>query len=567
MKFLGAQFSYFFTQRDARRNLHALARYLLFIAATVVVYAAAFRAIMLHHEGQEHSWVTSVYWTLTVMSTLGFGDITFHTDLGRLFSIVVLLSGIVLLLIVLPFAFIRYFYAPWLETALYHKAPRDVPEETEGHVLICGYESIAAALVARLQAHKIPYFVLQPDVSSAAELIGEDISAVAGDLDSADTYRALRAQHARLVFANLDDATNTNITLTVREVSATTPVLAVVEDADSIDVLELAGANTVLPLKHQLGEQLAARVSVGRLHTHEVGRYQNLVIAELVVHDTALVGKSLRESGIRQRTGLNVIAYWDRGKLQQAHPDAVLTAQSVVVVMGTAEQIAALEARYAGAEVNDNPVLILGGGKVGRAAAHALRRRGIGVHVVEKDRSLEPRLTALADRVFWGDANDRQLLAAAGLESAPSVLLTTHDDATNTYLAVYCRRLNPKLRIVSRVTEERNVEAIHRAGADLVLSYSSLGVQSVLSKLQGHQMVMLGEGVDLFELPVPAALDGQTLMGSAIRNQTGLTCVAIQKNDHLQANPDPSSVLTRDSSLVVIGTAKQRKRFAQVFGS
>src|SRR5690606_34643146 len=204
VKFLGAQFSYFFTQRDARRNLHALARYLLFIAATVVVYAAAFRAIMLHHEGQEHSWVTSVYWTLTVMSTLGFGDITFHTDLGRLFSIVVLLSGIVLLLIVLPFAFIRYFYAPWLETALYHKAPRDVPEETEGHVLICGYESIAAALVARLQAHKIPYFVLQPDVSSAAELIGEDISAVAGDLDSADTYRALRAQHARLVFANLD---------------------------------------------------------------------------------------------------------------------------------------------------------------------------------------------------------------------------------------------------------------------------------------------------------------------------------------------------------------------------
>src|SRR5690606_3244276 len=278
-------------------------------------------------------------------------------------------------------------------------------------------------------------------------------------------------------------------------------------------------------------------------------------------------GKSLRESGIRQRTGLNVIAYWDRGKLQQAHPDAVLTAQSVVVVLGTAEQIAALEARYAGAEVNDNPVLILGGGKVGRAAAHALRRRGIGVHVVEKDRSLEPRLTALADKVFWGDANDRQLLTAAGLESAPSVLLTTHDDATNTYLAVYCRRLNSKLRIVSRVTEERNVEAIHRAGADLVLSYSSLGVQSVLSKLQGHEMVMLGEGVDLFLLPLPRALAGQTLMESAIRNKTGLTCVAVHAEDDLQANPDPHMPLPSDARLVVIGTAHQRKQFEQVFGS
>ena len=42
-------------------------------------------------EGQAHSWLTGLYWTLTVMSTLGFGDITFHSDLGRAFSIVVLM--------------------------------------------------------------------------------------------------------------------------------------------------------------------------------------------------------------------------------------------------------------------------------------------------------------------------------------------------------------------------------------------------------------------------------------------------------------------------------------------
>ncbi len=36
-------------------------------------------------EGQDHSWITGVYWTLTVMSTLGFGDITFATDLAAAF--------------------------------------------------------------------------------------------------------------------------------------------------------------------------------------------------------------------------------------------------------------------------------------------------------------------------------------------------------------------------------------------------------------------------------------------------------------------------------------------------
>ncbi len=46
------------------------------------------------------------------MSTLGFGDITFHSDLGRLFSIVVLFSGIVFLLVMLPFTFIQFFTPP-----------------------------------------------------------------------------------------------------------------------------------------------------------------------------------------------------------------------------------------------------------------------------------------------------------------------------------------------------------------------------------------------------------------------------------------------------------------------
>jgi hypothetical protein len=49
------------------------------------------------------------------MTTLGFGDISFTSDIGRIFSVVVLLSGVVLLLVMLPFLFIRLFYAPWLE--------------------------------------------------------------------------------------------------------------------------------------------------------------------------------------------------------------------------------------------------------------------------------------------------------------------------------------------------------------------------------------------------------------------------------------------------------------------
>src|SRR5690606_29055762 len=109
MKLVSSQLSFYLSDRAVRRNVRALLRYVAVLFIVMIVFAVLFHVIMVYVEGQEHSWITGLYWTLTVMSTLGFGDITFTSDLGRIFSIVVLLTGIVMLLIVLPFAFIRYF--------------------------------------------------------------------------------------------------------------------------------------------------------------------------------------------------------------------------------------------------------------------------------------------------------------------------------------------------------------------------------------------------------------------------------------------------------------------------
>ena len=42
--------------------------------AMVLVHAAGFKLLM-QLEGDEHSWPSAVYWTITTMSTLGYGDI------------------------------------------------------------------------------------------------------------------------------------------------------------------------------------------------------------------------------------------------------------------------------------------------------------------------------------------------------------------------------------------------------------------------------------------------------------------------------------------------------------
>jgi len=520
MKFSSSQLAYLMRNREARGNLRALLRYVLTLIALITLYAVVFHVIKIRVEGEQHSWITGFYWTLVVMTTLGFGDITFTSDIGRLFSIFVLLSGVVLLLVMLPFMFISLFYAPWLEARVRLRAPREVPEGTRGHVILTEYDAIATGLVERLRTEHIPYYVIEPDPVIAARMIGEGIMVVAGDNDNSATYQRMNANGARMLLANCEDTTNTNITITAREIAPDLPIVALAEEEDSIDVLRLSGATTVLPLKHQLGEFLANRADTGS-DAHVIGAYHELRIAELPARNTMLAG--------------------------------------------TESQIAALNALMPGDREPSPPVLIIGAGKVGHAAGRALRRKGVDVHAIDQSALALDAMRDDGVSLFPGHAADRGVLEQAGIHRVSSVLLTTNDDAMNIYLAVYCRRLNPELRIVSRITHERNIEAIHRAGADFVLSYTTLGVESVLSLLRGYELVVLGEGVELFSITMPLSLAGRRLAESGIGSRTGMSVVALDRGGALVTRLTGETLLEPGSVLVMLGSLEQRRKFAELF--
>ena len=566
MKFPTGELAYIFRTGEMRRDILALLRYVVFLVAVIFLYAALFQVIMVQVEGQSHSWVTAVYWTVVTMSTLGFGDVTFVSDVGRLFSLVVLFSGVVLLLVVLPFTFIRFFYAPWLEAQLRLRAPRRIPSSIRGHVIISRHDEIAAGLIERLRPGGIPYYVIEPDPAAAAHLLSEGVSVVTGELDSQTTYDGLQAQQARLLLANCEDTTNANITLTVREAFPDVPIVGIVEHEDSTDILELSGCNHVLPLKVRLGEYLANRVSAGLGKTDVIGTFTGLQIAEFSARNTPLAGLAVHETRLREQIGLNVVGVWHRGRLVPAFPQTQITSETIVVVVGTAAQLTQLDSVLETQPRSNAPTLVIGAGAVGTAATRALRRKGIAVHVIERDPHARERLMSVADQVFVGDANDREVLMKAGLADAPSVLLTTNDDAVNVYLAVYCRRLKPDLRIVSRITHNRNLEAIHRAGADFALSYSSLGAEAVVSLIEGHELVILEEGVDLFSVELPSSLENKTLAESGIGSRTGLSVVALQQNGQLVTNLRASMLLEPGAQLTMLGSMRQRRAFTDTFG-
>ena len=89
MKFLKNDLTSILGAGESQRRTPVLLRYALFLIAVISLYTVLFQVIMVQVEGQSHSWITAVYWTLVTMTTLGVGDVVFVSDVGRLFSLAV----------------------------------------------------------------------------------------------------------------------------------------------------------------------------------------------------------------------------------------------------------------------------------------------------------------------------------------------------------------------------------------------------------------------------------------------------------------------------------------------
>jgi voltage-gated potassium channel len=559
MKFLAAQITTLMQTGASRRNLKALGGYLLFLTAVVVLYSVLFHVLM-EAEGQRHSWVTGFYWTLTVMSTLGFGDITFETDVGRAFSMLVLMSGLIFLLVVLPFAFIQFFIAPWLEARSAMRTPRAVPAGTRGHVIITHYDPIATSLAQRLAYHGHAYWVLEPDVKAAMDLHDAGVRVIVGERDKVETYHALSSATAALVVATGDDYVNTNTAFTVHEAAPEVPIVSIVRAAESIDILELAGSSHVLHMPEMLGAALARRTLGGDTRASVIGRFGEVVIAEAPVTGTPLIGKRLFDSQIREATGLTVVGLWERGRFEVPTADTVITPSTALLLAGTEAQLDRFSEIMVIYDDPDARVVILGGGRVGRAVAAALRAREVPYRIVERN----PAMIRDDDESYVrGNAAELSVLEEAGIRTAVAVVVTTNDDATNIYLTIYARRLRPDVQVVSRATLERNVATLHRAGADFVMSYASMGANAIYNVLERGDVVMLAEGLDIFRHPVPPALAGRPLARSGIREASGCSVVAIETAAGTRVNPPADEPLPADAELILIGTTDAERKFVE----
>ena len=555
------------SETSSRRNISQLMKLIIIVMVFVLVSSSVFHLLMkTEGRSENYHWFDGFYWTMVTMSTLGYGEITFNEWPGKLFSIGVMLFGMLSMLVILPFAFIRFAYEPWIEAQNEARTPRKLGIDMRDHVILTNFDAVSRALIHKLKQYNIAYVLLVRDKNEALRLHDEGFSVAVGELDDPEFYSNVRVEQCAMVVATGKDEANANIAFTVRElVDNRVRVVTLAKSEASVDILELAGSSNVIRLGELLGQFLARRTIANDAMAHVIGHFDELLIAEAMVMGTPLVGKTLSECNFREMTNTSVVGVWERGEYKGAGPDTKVNESTVLVLAGSKNMIQHYNEIFCIYQKEESHIVILGGGRVGRATARALAKRGLKYKIVEE----------LPDRIrnenyyVQGSAARIEILEKANIADASAVIVTTGNDDTNIYLTIYCRKLFPDVQIISRANRERNISTLHRAGADFVASYASMGANIIFNLLKHSDILMLAEGLNVFRIELPDHLEGKSLIESEIRERTGCSVIAIQreingKDTHI-VHFSPSEVLKSDDELVLIGTIESEEIFLKTY--
>ena len=538
---------------------------LIYVAATallVVVYSFVFIFLMVSAEGRAYTAVDAVYWVITTMTTQGAGDIVFVSSIGKIFSMVVELTGIVLFFAIL----IPIVVAPVLQSV---RASVPTKSKAQEHVLIVGYSSMVDTIIGELNERDLPYLVIDGDRDVVQALVERKIPCICGDPSDEVTLQNAQIQRAKKVVLNQSDEKNAIIALVAKKLTRA-DIIGLVEDMANAVYLLYAGADKVVSPKQLLGIDIGHKAAMPITHqligtTPLVG---SLRIFELpILGESGLNGSSIEDAKIRERTGATVIAIWKGAKLN-FNPSAseIITDTTVLLLVGTRKQLdAAKELSICGPDGTYCAIrghyIIAGYGDVGKRVSKVLRSNGIEHIIIDKHQG---------DVV--GSSTDRAILKQAGITEASTLLVTVNSDMDAIYTTLVARKLNPQIDIICRAIRPQAVETLYQAGADYVLSQSVVAgqvlVKFVAPRPPGTRLreVLLSEDMKVLEYPPSPSVVGRSLEHLKIRSRTGCTVVAITTGGATIPNPDPHQVIPEDSSLTVIGTREQIHEFKRVFG-
>ncbi len=206
------------------------------------------------HEAQGASYWDGFYWTVTTISTIGYGDIVPQTFWARILFFFVVFAGIGTFATALTEIATYFMEQKLLQMRGLHRA------RMKQHAIVVGFDESTEELVRQLRDRDLEVIVVDKDLDAAA-LHQKGIQAISGDPHSSDTLERAGIRTAEaLVLPAAGDEGAVMVALKAKQMNPDVRVVATCTRREDFDIMRQAHIDVVVPMARLLGEVLAEAV-------------------------------------------------------------------------------------------------------------------------------------------------------------------------------------------------------------------------------------------------------------------------------------------------------------------
>jgi voltage-gated potassium channel len=211
--------------------------------------------------------------------------------------------------------------------------------------------------------------------------------------------------------------------------------------------------------------------------------------------------------------------------------------------------------------------LICGFGRVGRQVARDLQTGDVDFVVIDELQENKELADQIGAPFLLGRPSEDELMKAAGIEKAVSVLACVDSDAENIFICLTARELRSDITIVARASVEDSEKKLLRAGADRVISpYKSSGAEMARLALQ-PQVTGVVDVAPEYRMEEIDVTQGCEAAGKTIGEVRGDTTIAAVRSAEGKVHPQPSqdTVLNPGDVVVAMGTVDALRELEPLF--
>ncbi|MGB3413245.1 MAG: TrkA family potassium uptake protein [Microbacteriaceae bacterium] len=214
----------------------------------------------------------------------------------------------------------------------------------------------------------------------------------------------------------------------------------------------------------------------------------------------------------------------------------------------------------------ETPVLIIGLGRFGAAAAGQLQRLDRDVLAIDTDESLVQKWSERITHTVQADARSLEALqqVGAGTFQVAIVAVGTSVEASVLITANLAELKVPQ--IWAKAISQSHGKILAKIGANHVIYPEAEAGERIAHLVNGRMLdfIEFDEGYALAKMFPPPAVRGMTIADANLRKRYGVNVVGIKAAGEDYIDPTPDTIITDHSAIVVSGRSADLERFAKL---